>query len=406
MMKYRPTMSDRCLGRLGGKEHRRWSLGLRRLLGLLLSALAVVGCLGGTELSDGRSSSVQWNRCTRALDQAERTFADAPYRETINIDVGFVIVEEAWAAADPCLEDVDERTRAQLEAGYAEARRSECSQILSRAEGMLREASDQQSSTAGTEVVLLREVRSVANPCFGLTDESAFAQLESGYVEAERDVCLTIMGLAAQLFEEAPVPASNRIDAGYVLVEDAWAAAKLCLGYADESARAWLEASHAEAQGVECIRVLGRALRTYDDALERDRIVVELTRGQLQNAKSASERCLSWADQDLRRSLSAKSDNAFALLPSQVDRDSAREAQPTSRSPIRPAWCRHYDAWERAFDEAERLKARNSEFTADWSEYDLRLLEGFTDEFVTAAHRMWSAAPASENWQTAHRKCG
>ena len=59
-----------------------------------------------------------------------------------------------------------------------------------------------------------------------------------------------------------------------------------------------------------------------------------------------------------------------------------------------------------AFEKAERLKARNSEFTADWSEYDLLLLEGFTDEFVVAANRMWSAASASEDWASAHRKCG
>lgn len=406
MTKSRPTIVERCFGRCGGEEHRRRSFGLGLLIGFVLLAVAVAGCLAGSQDSQGNRGSVQSNGCVRALDQAERTFAVVPYPESVKTDAGFVLVEEAWAAVEPCLDDVDERTRVGLEAEYTEAQRSVCTEVLSQAERVLRGASGEEPVTVDAWSVLVREKRAVTKPCFGMAVDDSLVQLETSYAEAERDLCLTIMGRTSQIFDDAPLTESGRINAGYVLVEKTWAAARPCLGYADESALDWLETSHGRAQRVECLRVLGRASQIYDDVVERDRVVVELTRGQLENAKSASEPCLRWADADFQISLNAKSENAFAVLPNRVNRASSPDPQPTDAASARPAWCRHYDAWERAFDAAERLKARNSDFTADWSQYDLLLLEGYTDEFVFAASRMWAAAPVSEDWSSAHRKCG
>lgn len=424
MIESGPIIVKRCIGRRWARQRRRDSL-LGLVVGIALSAVAAGGCFVGSEDSQDNVSSVQWNRCIRALDRAERTFADAPYRQSAKIDVGYVLVEEAWAAAEPCLGDVDEVTRVRLAAEYTEAQRIECAEVLRRAERILREASVHESATisAGSLLLeaepvtigagssLLEEERAAAKPCLGISSESSFARLEASYARVERELCLTILSRAVQLFDEAPLVETGRIDAGYVFVEEAWAAAESCLGYADQSAREWLEAGHSRAQRAECVRVLGRALQIYDNVLDRGREVievtgvVELTQGQLENAKSASEPCLRWADEDYQRSLSAKSDDAFAVLPDQVNRAKSSERRPNNEGSTRPAWCRHYDAWERAFDEAERLKARNSEFTADWSEYDLLLLEGFTDEFISAANQMWATAPASEDWSSAHRKC-
>ncbi|WP_420443803.1 hypothetical protein [Candidatus Poriferisodalis sp.] len=77
-----------------------------------------------------------------------------------------------------------------------------------------------------------------------------------------------------------------------------------------------------------------------------------------------------------------------------------------SRKPDRPSWCRHYDEWKRAYDESEALMARNSKHTADWSPEDLLRLEELTKVYGEAAIRMWDEAPESENWASAHIKCG
>ena len=71
----------------------------------------------------------------------------------------------------------------------------------------------------------------------------------------------------------------------------------------------------------------------------------------------------------------------------------------------RPTWCRHYDEWKRAFDEAEALMARNSSRTEDWSREDLARLAELTRTYGEAAGRMWDEAPESENWTSAHIKC-
>ena len=71
----------------------------------------------------------------------------------------------------------------------------------------------------------------------------------------------------------------------------------------------------------------------------------------------------------------------------------------------RPTWCCHYDEWKRAYEEANALKARNSDFTEDWSREDLARLEELTRLFAEAAGRMWDEAPESENWTSAHIKC-
>ena len=71
----------------------------------------------------------------------------------------------------------------------------------------------------------------------------------------------------------------------------------------------------------------------------------------------------------------------------------------------RPAWCRHYDEWRRAYDEAEALMARNSSRTEDWSREDLARLAELTRTYGEAAGRMWDEAPESEDWTSAHIKC-
>ena len=71
----------------------------------------------------------------------------------------------------------------------------------------------------------------------------------------------------------------------------------------------------------------------------------------------------------------------------------------------RPTWCRHYDEWKRAYDEAEAFMARNSGRAEDWSREDLARLEELTRTYGEAAGRMWGEAPESENWTSAHIKC-
>ena len=71
----------------------------------------------------------------------------------------------------------------------------------------------------------------------------------------------------------------------------------------------------------------------------------------------------------------------------------------------RPTWCRHYDEWKRAYDEAEALMARNSDRAEDWSREDLARLEELTRTYGEAAGRMWDEAPESEDWTSAHIKC-
>lgn len=41
----------------------------------------------------------------------------------------------------------------------------------------------------------------------------------------------------------------------------------------------------------------------------------------------------------------------------------------------RPTWCRHYDEWKRAYEEANALTARNSDQPEDWSREDLARLD-------------------------------
>ena len=73
--------------------------------------------------------------------------------------------------------------------------------------------------------------------------------------------------------------------------------------------------------------------------------------------------------------------------------------------PSRPTWCRHYDEWKRAHDEAEALTARNSDRTEDWSREDLARLQELIRIRGEAAGRLWNEAPESENWTSAHIKC-
>ncbi len=77
----------------------------------------------------------------------------------------------------------------------------------------------------------------------------------------------------------------------------------------------------------------------------------------------------------------------------------------TTRVSDRPTWCRHYDEWKRAHDEAEVLTARNSDLPEDWSRKDLARLEALTQNYGEAADRMWDEAPETENWTSAHIKC-
>ena len=72
----------------------------------------------------------------------------------------------------------------------------------------------------------------------------------------------------------------------------------------------------------------------------------------------------------------------------------------------RPTWCRHYDEWKQAHEELETLTARNSDRADDWSREDLARLEQLTRIRGEAAGRMWGEAPESENWTSAHIKCG
>ena len=76
-----------------------------------------------------------------------------------------------------------------------------------------------------------------------------------------------------------------------------------------------------------------------------------------------------------------------------------------TRQSDRPTWCRHYDDWKRAYEEANALTARNSDRTEDWSREDLERLEELTRTYAEAAGRMWDEAPDSENWTSAHIKC-
>ena len=71
----------------------------------------------------------------------------------------------------------------------------------------------------------------------------------------------------------------------------------------------------------------------------------------------------------------------------------------------RPTWCRHYDEWKRAHDEADALMARNSDRTEDWSREDLARLQELTQTYGEAARRMWNEAHESENWASARIKC-
>lgn len=72
----------------------------------------------------------------------------------------------------------------------------------------------------------------------------------------------------------------------------------------------------------------------------------------------------------------------------------------------RPTWCSHYDEWKQAHEELEALTARNSDRTEDWSQEDLARLAELTRIRGEAAGRMWDEAPESENWTSAHIKCG
>lgn len=72
----------------------------------------------------------------------------------------------------------------------------------------------------------------------------------------------------------------------------------------------------------------------------------------------------------------------------------------------RPTWCRHYDEWKRAYEEANALTTRNSDRTEDWSREDLARLKELTRTYAEAAGRMWDEAPESENWTSAQIKCG
>ena len=76
-----------------------------------------------------------------------------------------------------------------------------------------------------------------------------------------------------------------------------------------------------------------------------------------------------------------------------------------TEEPDRPTWCRHYDEWKRAHDEAEALTARNSDRAEDWSREDLARLQELIRIRGDAAGRMWDEAPESENWTSAHIKC-
>ena len=96
-----------------------------------------------------------------------------------------------------------------------------------------------------------------------------------------------------------------------------------------------------------------------------------------------------------------------AIPPSRKFRVAFRHATTSAkiRESDRPMWCRHYDEWKLAYDEAEALKARNSDTTESWSREDLARLAELTQTFGAAARRMWDEAPDSEDWTSAHIKC-
>ena len=76
-----------------------------------------------------------------------------------------------------------------------------------------------------------------------------------------------------------------------------------------------------------------------------------------------------------------------------------------TEEPDRPTWCRHYDEWKRAHEEAEALTARNSDRAEDWSREDLARLQELIRIRGDAAGRLWNEAPESEIWASAHIKC-
>lgn len=76
-----------------------------------------------------------------------------------------------------------------------------------------------------------------------------------------------------------------------------------------------------------------------------------------------------------------------------------------SKKSVRPSWCLHYDEWKRANDEIKALESRNTDFTADWTQEDLRRLAELIDARGEAAGRMWDEAPDSESWDSARLKC-
>ena len=168
----------------GGCKH-------RLLIGLVVSATAIGGCATGPPDSDGSPGDSQRFWCVGALDRASNTFAHAPYPVSIGVDAGYVLVEEAWDAAEPCLVLAGAEVRETLETNYAEALHSECTKIVGIAERMLREASDQSSDPIDAGYVLV-EARPAAVVVAGHEDLAAPQPRhmlgEDGVQVAERDV--------------------------------------------------------------------------------------------------------------------------------------------------------------------------------------------------------------------------
>ena len=71
----------------------------------------------------------------------------------------------------------------------------------------------------------------------------------------------------------------------------------------------------------------------------------------------------------------------------------------------RPSWCRHYDTWERAVNESERIAARHGDHAPDWPDGVLERWAALNQTYADAARAIWAEAPDEENWATAEAKC-
>ena len=90
-----------------------------------------------------------------------------------------------------------------------------------------------------------------------------------------------------------------------------------------------------------------------------------------------------------------------------IDQPEASEPAPTTAtSSQRPSWCRHYDEWERANTEAERIAAQYGDVAAEWPADELKRWSDLVEAYADAARRMWAEAPDEARWDTAEAVCG